>query len=168
MALARRGNILCGICFEEKCSSKTLKGKACSHIYCHDCIAQYVLYKMEDKLVPINCPEPSCSQNLTPEQCGNILPREALDKWHLASVEAAVPNSHRYYRPFSDFSTLIFTRMFSAQCLVSSHDFQRLDPSKIERDDLELLALVKETNWQRCRKCRSFVERVSGCSKIIC
>uniref|UniRef100_A0A0D6R6J1 RBR-type E3 ubiquitin transferase n=1 Tax=Araucaria cunninghamii TaxID=56994 RepID=A0A0D6R6J1_ARACU len=190
-------NVQCRICFEDKQLSKIFESKGCSHGFCHDCIARHVLSRMQEKLVPIPCPDPNCSENLSPDDCGGILPKKDLDNWCSVLVEADIPLSQRYYCPFKDCSTLLWKddvqevgtssggvirqsecpscrRLFCAHCGVPWHaglecdEFQRLDPSERGQDDVSLLALAKEKQWQRCLQCKSVVEKDSGCPHMIC
>ncbi|KAH9305590.1 hypothetical protein KI387_009994 [Taxus chinensis] len=188
--------VLCGICLEAKQNSEFFDREGCSHRFCNDCTAQHVLAKLQEKLIPISCPEPNCSQTLMPDQCETFLPGETLDMWHLVLVEADIPESQRFYCPYKDCSALLVKdvpefgssagavinqsecpncrKLFCAQCVVPWHagfecnEYQRLSPSEREQDDLKLLMLAKEKQWQRCPKCRTLVERDSGCSHMIC
>lgn len=63
----------CGICLEAKQPSEIFDKDGCSHKYCHDCIAQHVRSKLEEKFLPISCPEPSCNQNLICDECEPFL-----------------------------------------------------------------------------------------------
>lgn len=116
--------------------------------------------------------------------------------WHLILAEADISDCQRYYCPYKDCSELLLKdtpeigsssgetfkqsecpncrRLFCAQCGVTWHagldcnEYQRLSPSEREQDDLKLLKLAKEKQWQRCPKCKSIVERESGCTHMTC
>jgi E3 ubiquitin-protein ligase RNF144 len=64
--------------------------------------------------------------------------------------------------------------MFCAQCKVPWHDgvtcteFQRLGKDERGREDLLLRKVAQKSKWQRCPKCKIYVERIEGCVHIIC
>lgn len=141
----------CGICLEVKESSEIFNNMVCSHNFCSDCILQHISSKLKEKSVPIDCPEPNCSEHLTPQQCQAILPLQTHMEWSLVLVEAGIPISERFYCPFKDCSALLWNdvpkpsteglnsiltseatgtketecpecrRLFCAQCLVPWH-----------------------------------------------
>ena len=57
-------------------------------MFCSSCITQYIGIKLQENLVSIDCPEPDCSDYLTPEKCIAILPKETIQQWSLALMEA--------------------------------------------------------------------------------
>jgi ferredoxin len=65
-------------------------------------------------------------------------------------------------------------RMFFVQCKVAWHDgitcteFQRLGKDERGKNDLLLRKVARESKWQRCPKCKMYVERTVGCMYIVC
>jgi len=98
---------LCGICLEDKYPFEFFDNIVCSHMFCSTCIALHIRSKLEENLVSIGCPEPDCTEHLTPEQCLVILPKQTLEDWSLALVKADIPLSQRFYCPFPDCSALL-------------------------------------------------------------
>jgi len=189
----------CSICLEAKYPSEFFGGMVCSHRFCSTCMVLHIRSKLQEKMVTIHCPEPSCSEYLSPQQCQLILPKQTLEEWCLALVEEEIPSSQRFYCPFKDCSALLLrdvpevgsstgaaavvikesecpecNRLFCAQCSVPWHagldcsDLEKLSPSEREGDDLLLLKLAKEKDWQQCGKCGRIVEKTSGCCHMIC
>lgn len=97
----------CGICLEDKYPSEFFDNKLCSHIFCSFCITQYIRIKLQENLVSIDCPEPDCTEHLTPEKCIAILPKQTIQQWSLALVEADIPLFQKFYCPFQDCSALL-------------------------------------------------------------
>ena len=65
-------------------------------------------------------------------------------------------------------------RLFCAQCKVPWHsgvnceDFAMLGADGRGREDILLRNMAKDYQWQRCPKCKFYVERISGCMLILC
>jgi len=189
----------CSICLETKYPSEFFDRMVCSHRFCSTCIVQHIRSKLQENLVPIHCPEPNCSEHLTPRKCEVILPNHTIEKWNSALVEAEIPIFQRFYCPYKNCSVPLSKDVpevgsstaaaaavtkksqcpackgfFCAQCIVPWHEgldcseLKGLSPSESEKDDLMLLKLAKEKEWQRCARCRQIVERTSGCRHMIC
>jgi E3 ubiquitin-protein ligase RNF144 len=96
-----------------------------------------------------------------------------------------------FYCPFKDCSAMLVNdkeegevirqsecpfchRLFCAQCCVPWHpgieceEFQRLNESEREREDLMLSELAREKKWRRCPDCKYYVERTEGCLHMTC
>ncbi|KAI3908700.1 hypothetical protein MKW92_020972 [Papaver armeniacum] len=164
--------------------------KGCAHFYCSECIVRYVASKIQENVISIGCPEMNCQGVLEPEQCRSILPPEVFDRWGRAQCEALILGEQIFYCPFKDCSAPLLVeegqgeivqsecphcnRSFCAQCKVPWHDgiicaeFQRLDVDERGREDIMLMEVAKKNKWQRCPKCKFYVEKKSGCSAIIC
>lgn len=149
---------LCRICLEDKYPSEFFDSMVCSHRFCCTCITLHIRTKLQENLVSIDCPEPDCSEHLTPEQCVVILPKQTFEDWSLALVEASIPPSQKFYCPFQDCSATLVKdtvpdevgcsngeaavvtkeskcpecrRLFCAQCAVPWHG--GLDCSELQR-----------------------------------
>ncbi|KAI3973163.1 hypothetical protein MKX01_020898, partial [Papaver californicum] len=134
--------------------------------------------KMMKNVTSIGCPEMNCQGVLEPEFCQSILPPEVFDRWGKALCEALILGAQKFYCPFKDCSALLLDegvggisqsecphcrRLFCAQC-----KFQKLNVDERGREDIMLMEAAKKNKWQRCPKCKFYVERSSGCLYIKC
>ncbi|KAI3955843.1 hypothetical protein MKW98_006203 [Papaver atlanticum] len=164
--------------------------KGCAHSYCSECIVRYVASKIQENVISIGCPEMNCQGVLEPEYCKSILPPEVFDRWGRAQCEALILGDQIFYCPFKDCSAPLLVdegqggivqsecahckRSFCAQCKVPWHagivcaEFQKLDVDERGREDIMLMEAAKKNGWQRCPKCKFYVEKTYGCSSIIC
>ncbi|KAI3996446.1 hypothetical protein MKX01_013231 [Papaver californicum] len=131
----------------------------------------------------------NCQGVLEPEFCQSILPPEVFDRWGKALCEALIHGAKKFYCPFKDCSALLLDegvggisqsecphcrRLFCAQCKVPWHagiicaEFQKLNVDERGREDIMLIEAAKKNKWQRCPKCKFYVERSSGCLYIKC
>ncbi|PIA43226.1 hypothetical protein AQUCO_02000574v1 [Aquilegia coerulea] len=180
---------ICEICFEPKSSFDSFKIKGCKHFYCSECMAKYVASKLQENVTSIRCPVPDCLGVLEPEFSRTILPQEVFDRWGDALCESLILGAQKFYCPFKDCSALLIDdggvavkdsecphcrRMFCAQCKVPWHtginckDFQKLGKGEREKEDILLMNLAKDKKWQRCPKCKFYVERSDGCLFMKC
>ncbi|XP_020243742.1 E3 ubiquitin-protein ligase RNF144A-like isoform X2 [Asparagus officinalis] len=167
----------CSICMEPKFKYECFSLKNCSHLYCSACVSQYIEAKVEENVTSIMCPDPSCSDGyLEPEMCRSILKPEVFNRWGNALCEAMI-GAMKFYCPFKDCSALLIDerggevikqsecphcfRLFCAQCKVPWH-------TGVNCEDFAKLGMAKKSNWQRCPKCKFYVEKVDGCMFIKC
>ncbi|KAF8401155.1 hypothetical protein HHK36_014459 [Tetracentron sinense] len=180
---------LCEICVEPKSQNESFSIKGCIHSYCSECMIRYVAAKIQENITLIQCPEPNCKGVLEPEYCRLILPQKVFDRWGDALCESLIVGSERFYCPFKDCSMLLIDdggetvtesecpncrRLFCAQCKVPWHSgidcatFQNLNEDERGREDIMMMELAKHRNWQRCPKCRFYVEKSEGCMYMKC
>lgn len=183
-----RPDLNCEICTDSKYSDEIFPIEGCSHCYCKLCVGKYVASEVEKNVVYIKCPSPDCiNGRLEPEMCSGILKDEVFNRWCVALCESLVDD--KFYCPFKDCSALMIdekekaiidaecphcSRMFCAQCRVPWHaglscgEFQSLSKGDRQHEDLMLMNLAKKREWQRCPKCKFFVEKTEGCMFIKC
>lgn len=182
----------CNICMDPKFRHECFDIKGCSHYYCASCIAQYVEAKVEDNVTSIGCPDPNCKDGfLELEMCQLILKPEVFDRWGTALCESMI-GAMKFYCPFKDCSALLIDegggeggypiiqaecphccRLFCAQCkvpwhVVSCKEYQKLGLDERGREDIMLREMAKSCQWQRCPKCKYYVEKIDGCMFMKC
>ncbi|EER96742.1 uncharacterized protein LOC8062109 [Sorghum bicolor] len=182
----------CTICMESVDVRELFPVSGCTHLFCINCVSQYITAKVEDSVLSIGCPEPGCKDGaLDPEVCRDVIPLQLFQRWGAALCDSAL-GAFKFYCPFNDCSALLVDerrhgeaaitqaecphccRMFCAQCKVAWHDgvtcaeFQRLGKDERSRNDLLLRKVAERSNWQRCPKCKMYVERTEGCVYIVC
>ncbi|PWA80520.1 Zinc finger, C6HC-type [Artemisia annua] len=70
----------CGICMDTKTESEMFRNtNVCGHMYCFDCIREYIAVKIKENIADVRCPDPSCKGLIRPEVCRFIVPREHLE-----------------------------------------------------------------------------------------
>ncbi|XP_040383265.1 probable E3 ubiquitin-protein ligase ARI2, partial [Oryza brachyantha] len=187
------GEFYCTICMETVDAVQRFAIAGCTHAFCASCVRQYIAAKVEENVLSIGCPDPGCNGGgaLHPEACRGVIPPRLFQRWGDALCDSAL-SSLKFYCPFSDCSALLVDdpgdgeaeitdaecphcrRMFCARCKVPWHDgatcaeFQKLGKDERGRDDLLLRNVAQESKWQRCPKCKMYVDRVDGCVFIIC
>ncbi|KAL5542619.1 hypothetical protein UlMin_010329 [Ulmus minor] len=188
--------ISCQICFDTKHHDEIFKIKNCSHSFCMDCMGHYINTKFQENPNRISCPNMECmkkgSNDIELEDFrGGLLPKELIEKWDEARLEASIPESKKYYCPFNDCSALmeyddegdliimesecpVCHRLFCVVCGVAWHagldceEFQGLNEDKKGKYDLMLMELAKENKWMPCPGCKFHVEKIDGCKHISC
>uniref|UniRef100_A0ACD5Y216 Uncharacterized protein n=1 Tax=Avena sativa TaxID=4498 RepID=A0ACD5Y216_AVESA len=181
----------CAICTETVPGVERFAIPGCGHAFCAGCVRQYVAARVEENLLAIGCPDPGCRDGvLHPEECRHVIPTPLFHRWGAALCDMALEEI-KFYCPFKDCSALLVDdepgpgreakvecphckRMFCAKCKVPWHDgvecadFQRLGDDERGQEDLLLRKVAQQSKWQRCPKCKIYVERVDGCTFIAC
>ncbi|RLM84751.1 hypothetical protein C2845_PM04G12980 [Panicum miliaceum] len=142
----------CSICMETMYIGEFFPIAGCPHTFCISCLFQRWGAALCDSSLgelKFYCPFKECSALLVD------------DPGHGEAVITNVECPH-------------CCRMFCAQCKVPWHDdvtcteFQSLGKDERGREDLMLRKVAQESKWQRCPKCKMYVERITGCVFIIC
>ncbi|CAJ2640224.1 unnamed protein product [Trifolium pratense] len=178
----------CGICFDSVTVSKRFTNTSCNHPFCRTCISKYVKVQRKDKVVKLNCPNPTCSVQLTPEHLQSILSKKVMIDWESAIHESSISLEQKIYCPYKNCSLLLVNdgaevvtscecpschRLFCAQCKVPWHadmSCREFLDSKNGRHEKRLekkfLDLAKKEKWQKCPKCSMHVQRNGGCVDV--
>ncbi|XP_010917393.2 uncharacterized protein [Elaeis guineensis] len=184
----------CAICMESKPLHEGFDINGCSHKFCMDCVGLYIAAKVGENSTVIGCPDPGCKDgNLEPEMCRSILQGEVFDRWGVVLCESALGTA-KFYCPYNDCSVLLSKegsnnggeqvmtdaecphckRVLCARCGVPWHEgvdceqYQQLEEDERGREDLMLRQLARGSKWQRCPKCKFYVEKIEGCGFISC
>lgn len=183
----------CEICAERKEPDEMLSILSCTHSVCFDCISKHVSVKARDGTAAasaVTCPGLGCPETLELAACRGTVPADVLSRWEAALCESLIAESLKFYCPYRDCSALLVNdveggviresecpicrRLFCAQCYVAWHsgfdceEFQRLSENERGREDLMVIELARGESWNRCPRCKFFVEKTEGCSHITC
>jgi E3 ubiquitin-protein ligase RNF144 len=179
----------CPICMETVQIKDGFNITPCDHIFCINCVIHYITVKTEENADSIPCPTPDCeTTSVDPTTFQHLLPKDMFDRWCLGLIESAL-GMKKFYCPFKNCSALLIhegdetitnsecphcNRMFCAKCNVSWHgdmsceEFEKLGDDEKGREDIMLKNLAKDKRWQRCPKCRMYVEKIDGCMFMKC
>ncbi|CAN4098560.1 unnamed protein product [Withania somnifera] len=81
--------VYCTICKEPRSiTNDTMKSGSCGHIYCEECIINYVRQRIKETLTEVNCPESDCKEILAINEY--FVPPEYINQWLDAVREATV------------------------------------------------------------------------------
>ena len=179
---SERSLSLCEICMDKKTKAEIFMSNNCSHFYCHVCISNHVAAKVSQNILKVKCPDLGCNSFLEPQNCGSFIPRTVLDRWEAALCESVI-RSKTIYCPFKDCSAPLVDdakevvtsaecphchRLFCAQCCVPWHAGSKCKSKNSDNMDKKFMELAKTEKWQKCPKCRFYVQRTKGCESITC
>ncbi|CAI9113803.1 OLC1v1014483C1 [Oldenlandia corymbosa var. corymbosa] len=185
--------IVCEICTDSKEIDQTYENRICNHVFCNDCIRQHVEARLEESSTTrsIVCPAVDCKEEIEFHYCQSIMPETLLRKWDKILCESSIDSSQKIYCPFKDCSAMMLMdteeevissrtecfacfRLFCARCSVPWHqsfsceEYQRLDVNERAGEDLMLKKLAEENSWNRCPRCKYYVEKSEGCIHMTC
>ncbi|OEL16120.1 hypothetical protein BAE44_0022859 [Dichanthelium oligosanthes] len=162
----------CTICMETVDVRELFPIPGCTHLFCVNCLSEYITVKVEDNVLSIGCPEPGCKDGtLDPKACQDVIPLQLFQRWGAALCDSA-PGTFKFYCPFQDCLAVLVdergpgeaairkaecqhcSRVFCVQCKVAWHydvnceDFQRLVNDERRLDDLLLMKVTQESMAQ--------------------
>ncbi|KAJ4801788.1 RING/U-box superfamily protein [Rhynchospora pubera] len=161
----------------------------CTHVFCRDCLSQYLSTKIQENIPAVNCPEENCNALLELGMCRELLPSEVFKRWECKVCESMVQGAQKFYCPFEDCSAFMVDdgdeivthaecpncrRLFCAACKVAWHsglsceEYNKLGEDERGKDDLLVIQVAKEKKWRRCPSCKYYVEKKDGCVHITC
>ncbi|CAA3005548.1 probable E3 ubiquitin- ligase RNF217 [Olea europaea subsp. europaea] len=179
----------CEICLENRESWQMFTNGSCSHSFCYDCTSKHIMSRIEDKVKIVICPALNCNTVLDADICRLMIPNDAIIRWDESLCQSLIPESQKVYCPFNDCSAmfvndsralitevkcLVCHRSFCAKCRVPWHpeftcrEFQKLYSKRGGKDEVMVKTLAKKKSWQRCPKCKMYVEKSDGCIHITC
>lgn len=96
----------CIICFDKFFGQQCIKLKNCGHIYCKNCIQEYIVIKIkEDNVTGIICPDLSCNLDITTNEVKRLCP-ELFSQYEKALLRVTL----------STMKDIIFCPRISCQC----------------------------------------------------
>ncbi|KAJ1700493.1 hypothetical protein LUZ63_000272 [Rhynchospora breviuscula] len=105
---SQAGQLFCKICMETVPGSDLFKtSKACSHVFCRDCLSCYLGTEIQENILGVRCPEENCKAVLEPGMCQQLLPSEVFKRWESALCESMVLGAQKIHCPFKDCSALM-------------------------------------------------------------
>ncbi|CAM8960958.1 unnamed protein product [Rhodiola kirilowii] len=113
-------------------------------------MSSYVAAKLQDSVLQIGCPSPGCHGLLESYYCREILPLEVFERWGNILCES-----------------IVFARNASApwhlgiECSDAS-EFQKLNETEREREDILLMNLAKDKKWKRVSSVQDVRGEISG------
>ncbi|KAL0009706.1 hypothetical protein SO802_004814 [Lithocarpus litseifolius] len=98
---------LCMIRMDGKVTSEMFTNNSCTHLFCADCISQYVATKLQENISSVKFHDPNCRGLLEPQCCRDIIPQELFDRWGDALCESMILGSQKCYCPYKDCSAMV-------------------------------------------------------------
>ncbi|KAG5116854.1 hypothetical protein JHK84_042967 [Glycine max] len=132
-------------CCESRPIFDSFSPEGCCHFYCTKCTLRYIVSKLQNNVLNLNCPESGCRDNLSPHFCKPCNSTEL--RVHVVGEGAVRVRDSR-----------------EGQCRapwhaeISCDKFQML---KNTCDDL-IIDHAKRRKWRRCPNCKHYVEKKQG------
>jgi hypothetical protein len=187
--LLNSGKAKCRICFDDFDSEGLVVLRECGHEFCKDCLHQFVLAKESEGAVVILCPLNECKKAISQRELMAIVGTskfEQLDKRALERIVAQDPTFHMC--PTPDCSYIVWwtgeTEKVPAmlcpkcgherclRCGVEPYHYgkscQQVASAKTDTEMKEMVELLKKLNFRPCPRCKTPIEKIDGCNKMLC
>ena len=150
----------------------------CQHHYCSDCLCRMGKMALKDlDSFPVRC----CGQEISVKKVVSNMQGPERDTYRKRSEEYALPPPERWYCPFPNCGQWIHprnltTRSNPLKCphcdvaiCVDCRDLAHQGRNCAKDPGLAaILSLARDKNWQRCFNCGFVVEKLDGCTHIVC
>lgn len=150
----------------------------CEHTYCRSCIRQLTFTTMEDeRLFPPRCctadiPTKTVLSSLTSREKVLFMSKmeevqtSVAERWYCPAAKCGKWISSKRLRPQSRFQKCPYCRTpICSVCRARDHPRQECPKDPAINAVFEHARLQR---WQRCYKCHTMVELISGCNHITC
>lgn len=78
----------CEICYIDKVGSQCVRFVGCNHVYCRDCMSQYLTVRIRDGAVSnLNCPTDKCTSQILPTQVSKLVPSDLYQRYETILLE---------------------------------------------------------------------------------
>jgi E3 ubiquitin-protein ligase RNF144 len=163
----------------------------CGHQYCIGCLRNWVKSKLNDHVIPILCVDLNCNSEIRPNDVSAVLDPELVGLFGQLLLVKEV-EAEGMYCPKKECSELflkpsLVEGQYESSCLfcetriclqceslwhegLSCHELQNQLAAGAKTDERYnlLMVLKHQQKWQQCPKCKSMIERMSGCNWIRC
>ncbi|KAI0102468.1 hypothetical protein GGR51DRAFT_291576 [Nemania sp. FL0031] len=139
----------------------------CGHIYCRYCLARIFETAIQFGRFPAKCCEP-----ITLLSVEGLLPEALVDRYEeaasLNNTYCHKENCHVFIPQREMHEDFVNCPRCGAgtctHCKKAAHD----GACPLYEDEKEILGLAESMGWRRCNVCGIIVERIEGCSHMIC
>lgn len=161
---------ICIACISKKGASDLVNLK-CGHSYCASCLeALFIRATKEEESYP-----PACCSVISLKTAQRHLPKALVRKFkakHLefstkTSIYCHKPTCSEFIKPYSIHNGSAICQKCLAKTCAKCKGEWHFGPCAAV-DDNGLAELARSKRWQRCPQCRTMVEKVEGCSHIVC
>lgn len=177
----------CKICLDDLGTKAITVINDCGHAFHAECLGKFSKMKVENRELPIRCPEPDCKMELRIDDLEEILDKKTMEKFR----EFALKNYLDHHSdevswcptancPFvfvnddgiTDFLCPVCKKRYCFACRVPFHSGQTCKEYQINnkhsKDDDKFLNLVKSRKFKQCPQCKYWIEKTQGCNSMAC
>ena len=180
-------SLTCPICLDDDTGDPFKKLPNCKGAFHKSCLKGYVLQAIQDRRIPIKCPDVGCKRTLQLDFLQTILNKQEIalfNKQSLINLALANPNIYTFCptpdcthifqlstkknAPF-ELQCPICKKFACLRCKVPVHtgltcfEYQSYKP-----EDFELRDQLRGLKWKKCMKCRFWIEKNDGCNHMTC
>ncbi|KAL5339447.1 hypothetical protein BJX70DRAFT_387880 [Aspergillus crustosus] len=164
----------CCVCLDSISLASCIRRLGCTHVWCVGCLKTHFLRATKDEQIfPPKC----CGEPIDVANVEAVMSRDEMDMFRHAEVEYVTID-----RPYcsnascrrllslggnqADRAICSSCRAYTRLLCKGSHHVE--DDCSAGLELRATLSLAEQNGWQRCYACRTMVERIGGCSHMVC
>mmetsp|Transcript_6587 Transcript_6587/g.19957 ORF Transcript_6587/g.19957 Transcript_6587/m.19957 type:complete len:480 (-) Transcript_6587:254-1693(-) len=145
----------------------------CRHSVCTFCAVQYIAYEIQNRAVPIRCPQEKCSSSFAPEQVAGLVSEELYSKFEQYLIIAALqtdPDLRFCPTPDCGFAVIGHPKEPVITCETCEKQFCFKCSNHWEPGHVCKLLIADGLAVKECPRCRSLIEKVQDgtCNHMVC
>ncbi|OMJ81191.1 hypothetical protein SteCoe_18367 [Stentor coeruleus] len=170
---------VCSICQEQKLNSELFTQALCMHIFCKNCITEYLTIRIsESNVLKMPCPHHDCTLEILEADIINLIPENLYKKYQIFKRNEELNNSpFLRWCPVPDCIGYDIGNMLNDKltCNVCEYKYcyycsepWHINSKCKEINDKELDKWGNKNNVRYCPNCRRKVEKNNGCNHMTC
>jgi len=178
----------CGVCMDEMPVASTARIDSCGHVFCRECLRGHVTARLEERRFPILCPTCTAAKGKGKGKIGEVpqslvlnigLSDEQFNIWtEMEMVTFSIPLHCRKCQrstfvardDYEEVEVIVcpLPKCKHAWCKQCQQPIDFSGPKHSCDGTLELDHLMKHQGWKYCPKCKTPIQKTSGCNCILC
>lgn len=148
----------CPICLESRPHSAMFSLSHCRHRFCTECVSQHAAVRVRARALPVPCPHPGCTAELSRGDCESLLPPDVFGLLLDVQAENCIPGEERVYCPYKDCSAMMSLGDWAqAEMPSSSSHPHRTAVGQVECVNCHrLFCLECQVPWHLRMSCREY------------
>jgi len=182
----------CCVCQDDQSIQNVFRANDCSHEMCRECMRQYVRTQLEQRAVPVKCPQcmvqAGPKYEFTEAELAHVLSPEEVERYTTLCWELYISANPQLVRrcPAPDCKGCLWVddpQVIELNCPLCMHQWcdrcksspyhsgQSCEERKREAqalDEKQFQDYMRERKFQQCPTCKTAIEKTMDCNHMVC